>query len=148
MPIPKALRGAAAAVAWLACPLLLWGCDEHASSPPTTAAATSAATPKYPIQGFLPDAASSANATGATVPPAAAASGTSGEEEGAENRANDPSAPADTPLCGTAARELAAASAAISPGVMAAGGVCTQTACFDPLTGTYIGADGERHVCQ
>lgn len=61
---------------------------------------------------------------------------------------NDPSAPPDTPLCGRAAHERIAAAAAIAPDVADGAGACAATACFDPLTDTFIGADGYRHVCQ
>ncbi|ACI52596.1 conserved hypothetical protein [Gluconacetobacter diazotrophicus PA1 5] len=61
---------------------------------------------------------------------------------------NDPSAPADTPLCGAAAREGLAMAARVNPAPLASGNACTANACFDPLTGTYIGADGNRHVCR
>lgn len=61
---------------------------------------------------------------------------------------NDPSAPLDTPLCGRAARERNQIGAALEPDVVAAAGACAQTACFDPATDTFIGADGFRHVCQ
>ena len=93
-----------------------------------------------PIQQFLPDQA---------APPgtAAAAPGTAGENP-EQARENDPSAPLDTPLCGRAEREAIATDAAISPAVMGGAGSCAATACFDPLTDTYLGADGARHVCQ
>lgn len=61
---------------------------------------------------------------------------------------NDPSAPADTPLCGHAAREANAIGATIHPDITPARSSCAANACFDPQTGTYIGADGNRHVCR
>ncbi|WP_165837852.1 BA14K family protein [Novacetimonas cocois] len=61
---------------------------------------------------------------------------------------NDPSAPADTPLCGHAAREANAIGASIHPDITSLRSSCAANACFDPQTGTYIGADGNRHVCR
>ncbi|PYD60687.1 hypothetical protein CFR73_06110 [Novacetimonas maltaceti] len=61
---------------------------------------------------------------------------------------NDPSAPADTPLCGHAAREANAIGATIHPDITPERSSCAANACFDPQTGTYIGADGNRHVCR
>ncbi len=62
--------------------------------------------------------------------------------------ANDPSAPTDTPLCGTAARETNAIGQALLPRQYAAAGICQSFACYDPATATYIGLDGYRHVCR
>ena len=109
-------------------------CSDQPAAPENGPAA--ARPPAFKIQGFLPES-----------PPAPAPAG---DEAAAANplRANDPSAPPDTPLCGTAAREANAAAAALSPAIEAAGGACLSTACFDPLTDTFIGADGFRHVCQ
>lgn len=61
---------------------------------------------------------------------------------------NDPSAPLDTPLCGAAAHTTQGMAARLNPAPLVSGNVCTANACFDPLTGTYIGADGERHICR
>ncbi len=61
---------------------------------------------------------------------------------------NDPSAAANTPLCGQQARERNAIGAALQGSRVAASGVCAGLACYDPLTATYIGADGYRHVCR
>lgn len=142
--------------------LLLAGCADD------TAATTTAAAPPHPripIQRFLPDNAPPPGtalvpaAPGGTAPsPAspqgtgttgnAASAGAGGDTTPEPTRMNDPSAPLDTPLCGRAARETIAVGAAISPGVIPAAGACAETACFDPLTDTYIGADGWRHVCQ
>ncbi|MBB2202539.1 BA14K family protein [Gluconacetobacter tumulisoli] len=61
---------------------------------------------------------------------------------------NDPSAPLNTPLCGAAARAAVATGARVNPAPLASGNSCVANACFDPLTGTYIGADGNRHVCR
>ncbi len=117
---------------------VLAGCEDQA---PTTTEASAPAHPRIPIQQFLPDSAPPPGTQAASVPAEAQAPGT-------EARSNDPSAPLDTPLCGRAAREEIATAGAISPAVMADAGECAATACFDPLTDTYIGADGARHVCQ
>ena len=61
---------------------------------------------------------------------------------------NDPSAPVDTPLCGTAAREGMAMAVQNYPQPLAVGSSCTQNACFNTQTGTYIAADGTRRVCR
>lgn len=61
---------------------------------------------------------------------------------------NDPSAPSDTPLCGTAAREANAMGQALLGRQYANAGICTGFACYDPATATYIGADGYHHVCR
>ncbi|WP_408736114.1 hypothetical protein [Acetobacter aceti] len=61
---------------------------------------------------------------------------------------NDPSAAANTPLCGTSAREANAMGQAVYPQPLTNGGVCTQNACFDPMTQTYIASDGSRRVCR
>ena len=61
---------------------------------------------------------------------------------------NDPSAAPDTPLCGQQARERDAIGVALQGPRVAASGVCAGFACYDPLTATYIGADGYRHVCR
>lgn len=127
--------------------LALAGCA--ADTAPT--AATSASTrPRIPIQQFLPEQASGpgaglpdAGAPGAGAP----APGATGDGA-AEARQNDPSAPLDTPLCGRAEREAIAIDTAVAPTVLASAGSCAATACFDPLTDTFIGADGARHVCQ
>ncbi len=63
-------------------------------------------------------------------------------------RLNDPSAPSDSPLCGRALREADSMSAAISPPSLRSGSACLQAACFDPLTDSFLGADGFRHICQ
>ncbi len=62
--------------------------------------------------------------------------------------ANDPSAPADTPLCGVQAREADAIGQSLLPQQYAEAGICSSFACYDPATATYIGADGYRHVCR
>ncbi|GBQ29582.1 BA14K family protein [Gluconacetobacter sacchari] len=84
-------------------------------------------------------------------PPMQFAPGTAVEAPPPANEAqlvNDPSAPLDTPLCGVAARAAQAMAARVNPAPLASGNACVANACFDPLTGTYIGADGERHVCR
>ena len=127
MPRPIANPAAAALLSLL----LLAACGEPERAAPATQAARP---PGFAIQSFPPEAAPA----GATLPP--------GEQPAQAE--NDPSAPPDTPLCGTAARETNAAAAALSPRTEAEGGACLATACYDALTDTYIGADGYRHVCQ
>ncbi|MFE8872611.1 MULTISPECIES: hypothetical protein [Acetobacter] len=61
---------------------------------------------------------------------------------------NDPSAPANTPLCGTAARESQAMAVQNYPQPLASGNSCVQNACFNTQTGTYIAADGSARVCR
>lgn len=61
---------------------------------------------------------------------------------------NDPSAPADTPLCGMAARERSDIGKALLGRQYADAGICSSFACYDAATATYIGADGYRHVCR
>ncbi|CAM2816640.1 hypothetical protein AA15237_1580 [Komagataeibacter xylinus NBRC 15237] len=110
--------------------LLLGACTHNAPAP--HAAARPAATPgRIPPQDFAP--------------------GLTGEE-GAPHEGtiltNDPSAPADTPLCGHAAREANAMGATIHPEVTPTASSCAANACFDAQTGTYIAADGSRRVCR
>ncbi len=121
---------------------MLGACADETAT--TTTAASTPPHPKIPIQQFLPD---NTPPPGTTAAPAAPAdNGGAAPEQAA--RVNDPSAPLETPLCGRAARDTIAAGAAVSPAVIPGAGACDQTACFDPLTDTYIGADGWRHVCQ
>ncbi|QDH25350.1 hypothetical protein D5366_09150 [Neokomagataea tanensis] len=61
---------------------------------------------------------------------------------------NDPSAPVTTPLCGTAAKESNQAAAIVYPQPKALPSSCPRNACFDPLTGTFIAATGQRSVCR
>lgn len=61
---------------------------------------------------------------------------------------NDPSAPANTPLCGTAARESQAMATQNYPQPLTSGNSCVQNACFNTQTGTYIAADGSARVCR
>jgi hypothetical protein len=84
-----------------------------------------------------------ASAPGAFAPPAVAL-----DENGKPILFNDPSAPPDTPLCGREAQEANAIGAALQGSRVAASGICAAFACYDPLTATYIGADGYRHVCR
>ncbi|MBB2167043.1 hypothetical protein HLH36_01510 [Gluconacetobacter aggeris] len=84
-------------------------------------------------------------------PPLQFAPGTAVEAPPPANEAqlvNDPSAPLDTPLCGAAAHTTQGMAARLNPAPLVSGNACTANACFDPLTGTYIGADGERHICR
>jgi hypothetical protein len=114
--------------------LAMASCADQPPAPPPQASAPTR--PAFKIQSFPPE------------PPAPPSPGTAAELPPGSLRTNDPSAPPDTPLCGTAAREANAAGAAISPAIVASGGACLANACFDPSTDTYIGADGFRHVCQ
>jgi len=95
----------------------------------------------------------------APAPPPAAPAPTVPWNEGSEQVAsagkgappplpNDPSAPADTPLCGLQAREAIGISRALLPGRDAEAGECASFACYDPATATYLGADGYHHVCR
>ena len=61
---------------------------------------------------------------------------------------NDPPASPDTPLCGRQAREVNAIGTTLQGARVATSGICSSFACYDPLTATYIGADGYRHVCR
>ena len=61
---------------------------------------------------------------------------------------NDPPAPPDTPVCGRQAREADAIGASLLAPRLSATGICASFTCYDPLTATYIGADGYRHVCR
>ncbi len=86
----------------------------------------------------------------ARIPPQEFPPGTVTETPPPENvtLVNDPSAPANTPLCGTAAREANAMGAAMYPQPLSSGNACTQNACFDPATQTYIASDNTRRVCR
>ena len=61
---------------------------------------------------------------------------------------NDPPAPPGTPLCGSAAQQADAIGFALQGARVAATGICASFTCYDPLTATYLGADGYRHVCR
>ncbi|MCQ8241489.1 hypothetical protein [Rhizosaccharibacter radicis] len=104
--------------------LLLSGCEDTPATSPAPAATAVAAAPR-------PAATAAGVAASGTVP-----------------LANDPSAPADTPLCGTAAREANDMGRNILASQYAQAGICSSFACYDPATATYIGADGYRHVCR
>ena len=84
-----------------------------------------------------------ASAPGAFSPPTVPL-----DEHGKPILFNDPSAPPDTPLCGREAQEVNAIGDALQGSRVAASGICAAFACYDPLTATYIGADGYRHVCR
>ncbi|MFT8675289.1 MAG: hypothetical protein ABF990_10265 [Acetobacter sp.] len=86
----------------------------------------------------------------ARIPPQSFAPGLNAETANPNESAlkNDPSAPTDTPLCGTAAREAMAMAVQNYPQPLAVGSACTQNACFNTQTGTYIAADGTRRVCR
>lgn len=109
--------------AMLALPVFLGGCT------PVPPAAQQAR--RTPIQSFAP----------ATMQPIAS-------DASETVKLNLPSAPLDTPLCGTALRERAQMGAKIYPQSLASGNACTANACFQPLTGTYIAANGAPMVCR
>lgn len=106
--------------------MALAGCDETPPPAPTpVAAAPAAPAPAH---------------AGIVLSPQPGATGTT--------LANDPSAPADTPLCGAAARERVAIGQTLLSHQYADAGICSSFACYDPSTATYIGADGYHHVCR
>lgn len=72
----------------------------------------------------------------------------SSAETSKASKQNDPSAPHDTPLCGTAAREAMAMAVQNYPQPLTSGNSCTQNACYNTQTGTYIAADGTQRVCR
>ncbi|GBQ16355.1 hypothetical protein AA16663_2370 [Komagataeibacter rhaeticus DSM 16663] len=98
-----------------------------------------------------PDSVIAAQATTpGRIPPQDFAPGMTGEETAPSGvvLTNDPSAPADTPLCGHAAREANALGATVHPDMTPAASPCAANACLDPQTGTYIADDGSRRVCR
>ncbi|GAB6967532.1 hypothetical protein JCM25156A_15690 [Komagataeibacter kakiaceti JCM 25156] len=112
--------------------LLLAGCAGQAAHHPAPRGATAQAAPgRIPPQGFAP--------------------GLTGEEGAPPSGivlTNDPSAPADTPLCGHAAREANSIGAMVHPDITPVVSSCAANACFDAQTGTYIASDGSRRVCR
>ncbi|RFD19392.1 hypothetical protein DY926_11600 [Komagataeibacter melaceti] len=112
--------------------VLLAGCAAQPAHKPAPRAAAAQATPgRIPPQGFAP--------------------GLTGEETAPPSGivlTNDPSAPADTPLCGHAAREANSLGAMVHPDITPTVSSCAANACFDAQTGTYIAADGSRRVCR
>lgn len=85
------------------------------------------------------------------IPPQSFAPGLSGESPPSAHESqlvNDPSAPTNTPLCGTAAREAMAMAVQNYPQPLAVGGSCVRNACFNTQTGTYIAADGTQRICR
>ncbi|WP_338333084.1 hypothetical protein [Acetobacter sp. LMG 32666] len=84
------------------------------------------------------------------IPPQSFAPGLSAEAPPANESqlVNDPSAPANTPLCGAAAREAMAMAVQNYPQPLAVGGSCVRSACYNTQTGTYIAADGTQRVCR
>ncbi|MCH4092807.1 MAG: hypothetical protein LKE96_00515 [Acetobacter peroxydans] len=84
-------------------------------------------------------------------PPAQAAqtmAPVSSSDTGKSAKQNDPAAPRDTPLCGTAAREAMAMAVQNYPQPLTSGNSCTQNTCYNTQTGTYIAADGTQRVCR
>lgn len=94
-------------------------------------AAQPAAPQKLPLQTFAPNMAIQ-----------------QGSSEDESKLTNDPSAPANTPLCGTAARESQAMAVQNYPQPLTSGNRCVQNACFNTQTGTYVAADGTARVCR
>ena len=126
--------------------LLVAGCADTSATAPATAP-----------QGASQEAPQAASQAAATPAPAAAAAPQTGgivlhpqtgDVAGAVALTNDPSAPADTPLCGVAARETNAIGQAALSRRYATAGICSSFACYDPATATYTGSDGYRHVCR
>ncbi len=83
-----------------------------------------------------------------TIMPAAAVAAVPLDENGKPVLFNDPPTSPETPLCGREARELNSIGSEIQGTRVASSGICASFACYDPLTATYIGADGYRHVCR
>ncbi|MFT8950860.1 MULTISPECIES: hypothetical protein [unclassified Gluconobacter] len=109
---------------------LLAACAEQPSAT-SSHAAVQAPAQKIPPQDFAPGLAEEAPADGHKV------------------LLNDPSAPSNTPLCGTAQREAnLAGSALYAQGLATTTSSCPQNACFEPLTGTFIAANGNKSVCR
>ncbi|MFT8989788.1 MAG: hypothetical protein ABF959_05635 [Gluconobacter albidus] len=107
---------------------LLAACAEQPTAPARPAAPASQT--RIPPQDFAPGLAEEA------------------PEDGKKKLFNDPSAPLNTPLCGTALQEQARAGAALYPQSLASTSSCPRNACFQPLTGTYIAATGAQSVCR
>ncbi|MCX5613813.1 hypothetical protein [Bombella saccharophila] len=105
--------------------MFLAGCTSH----PTAREVAAAQHPK--IQSFV-----------------GAPTGQSEVESSERVKLNLPSAPADTPLCGTALHEQASTGEAIYNGGLMTGNSCTRNACFQPLTGTFIAQNGTNSVCR
>lgn len=120
----------ARAAFWIAATgLAVAGCEDAPPAPPASPAPVAEA-PAQPA----------AAPAGIVLTPQPGASGVA--------LTNDPSAPADTPLCGMAAREADAIAQGLLPRQYATAGICSGFACYDPATATYLGADGYRHVCR
>ena len=116
----------------------------HCAAPPTAPAPGPAiASQAAPAPASLPPASLPAAASGV-----ATGSGTAPDADGKPVLFNDPPARPDTPFCGRQAREVDAIGATLQGPRVAASGICASFACYDPLTATYIGADGYRHVCR
>ncbi|GBQ37191.1 hypothetical protein CFR79_11495 [Komagataeibacter saccharivorans] len=112
--------------------MALAGCTHQPHQPRPRVAGAAASVPgRIPPQGFAP--------------------GLTGEEGAPPPGVvltNDPSAPADTPLCGHAVREANSIGATVHPDITPVVSSCAANACFDAQTGTYIAADGSRRVCR
>lgn len=97
-----------------------------------------------------PPSASVPGRTASRIPPQTFAPGLDVETAPANEAKliNDPSAPVDTPLCGSALKEEALAGSAVYGDAVATNSTCARNACFQPLTGTFIAASGARSVCR
>ncbi len=121
----------------------LAGCAEPAPVP----------APVSPAPVIIGAARPAATAPGTTPGMAPGAAGPGQEAAGLDASGkpvlfNDPPAPPDTSLCGRQAREANAIGVTLQGPRVAASGICASFACYDPLTATYVGADGYRHVCR
>lgn len=80
---------------------------------------------------------------------AGAPSGSGGDVAPSDRtKTNLPSAPVNTPLCGTALHEQARTGAGVYSRSLTVGNSCARNACFQPLTGTFIAQDGNNSVCR
>lgn len=101
------------------------------------------------VLGLLAGCAAQPQQTASRIPPQSFAPGMVSDTPHDDSKlTNDPSAPANTPLCGVAAREAIAAASQNYPQPLTSGNSCVQNACFNPQTGTYIAADGTARVCR
>lgn len=75
-------------------------------------------------------------------------SGYEASSSGHRVKYNVPSAPATTPLCGSALQEQAQTGQKLYSQSLISGNNCALNACFQPLTGTYIAQTGNPVVCR
>ena len=122
----------------LALMLLVAGCADSAVTAPVTPPQAAASAPKPATGGPV--------AGGIVLHPQNGE--VASDNAGGVALTNDPSAPADTPLCGVAAKETNAIGQTVLSRQYASAGICSSFACYDPATATYTGSDGYRHVCR